>query len=237
MGQNNNLTVPIAIIIAGIFIAGAVYFTNRNAVPAPSASDTNTEDKIDLAPITDQDHILGNPDADIIVVEYSDTECPYCKSFHATMNKVMEEYGKTGQVAWVYRHFPLDSIHPKADKEAEATECAEELGGPDMFWNYVNKIYEITPSNNGLDLGLLPQIAEELGLDRGAFQECLDSGKYADKVEAAFQTGVTAGVRGTPHSIVITTADGAMYRMEGSQPYAAVKQIIEAGLTQTPQAQ
>jgi len=222
-------------VISPIFIAGAVYFTNRNDSVTPDAGDDTGTAEINLAPITDADHILGNPDAPIVIVEYSDTECPFCKTFHGTMNQIMEEYGKTGKVAWVYRHFPLDSIHPKADKEAEATECAAELGGENMFWEYVNKVYEVTPSNNGLDAAKLPEIAEELGLDREAFQTCLDSGKYADKVEASFQSGVTAGVRGTPHSIIVTTADGAKYNLQGAQPYSAVKQIIEAGLSQTPQ--
>jgi len=233
MEKQNNLTIPVAIIVAGVLIAGAVFLTSdKSTETAVDNNDGNTPKTADiaLAPITEDDHLLGNPNASIIIVEYSDTECPYCKSFHPTMQRIIDEYGKDGQVAWVYRHFPLDSIHPKADKEAEATECAAEQGGNSAFWAYLNNIFEITPSNNNLDLALLPEIATELGLDKAKFEECLTSGRYAQKVEDQYQSGVAAGIRGTPHSIIVTTKDGAKYPLSGAQPYEVVKQIIEAGL-------
>src|SRR6185436_7093141 len=94
------------------------------------AFETNTVgNRVEMEPVTEKDHILGNPNAEVIMVEYSDLECPFCKEFHSTLRRVMNEYGKDGKVAWVYRHFPIDSLHPKARKEAEATECAAELGG------------------------------------------------------------------------------------------------------------
>lgn len=111
--------------------------------------------KIAIDPVTPKDHISGNPQADLMIVEYSDPECPFCKRFHETMTQTMSEYGKSGKVAWVYRHFPLDSIHSKARKESEAIECAGEIGGNDKFWEYMNKLMEITPSNNQFDSSLL----------------------------------------------------------------------------------
>ncbi len=232
MEKQNNLTIPVAIIVAGVLIAGAVFLTNDKSTNtvADNKEEPTKVAEIALAPITEDDHLLGNPNASIIIVEYSDTECPYCKTFHPTMERIIDEYGKDGQVAWVYRHFPLDSIHPKADKEAEATECAAELGGNSAFWAYLSKIFEITPSNNNLDLALLPDIATEIGLDKAKFEECLASGRWAQKVEDQYQSGVAAGVRGTPHSIIVTTKDGAKYPLSGAQPYQTVKQIIDAGL-------
>jgi len=237
MEQQNNLTIPIAIIVAGVLIAGAVFFTSGKNTDTTVSDSTEPvqEESIALAPITDSDHILGNPNADVVIVEYSDTECPFCKSFHQTMNQVMNEYGKDGKVAWVYRHFPLDSAHPKARTEAEATECAAELGGNNAFWAYINKVFEATPSNNKLDLALLPDIAEEVGLERAAFEECLTSKRHAQKVEDQYQSGIAAGVRGTPHSIIVTAKDGGKYPLEGAQPYGTVKQIIDAGLADSSQ--
>ncbi len=223
-----NLTVPIAIVLAGAIIAGALYFTKGTTPPKENTENEPTA--ADIAPVTPNDHILGNPDAPIVIVEYSDTECPFCKTFHTTMNRIMDEYGKDGKVAWVYRHFPLDQIHPKADKEAEATECAFAQGGNDMFWKYINRIFEVTPSNNNLDLAQLPKIAEELGLDKAKFESCLSSGTYASKVESQFQSGITAGVQGTPNSFIITKKDGKTYSLEGAQPYATVKSVIDAAL-------
>jgi len=241
-GQPANLAVPIAIVLAGVLIAGALYFTKGTS--APNGNNKPVTAPI-IAPVTANDHILGDPNAPVIIVEYSDTECPFCKTFHNTLNQIMNEYGKDGKVAWVYRHFPLDSIHSKADKEAEAVECAWELGGETAFWKYLSRIFEVTPSNNKLDLALLPKIATEIGLDSKKFEECLDSGKYAGKVEDMYQSGLTAGVRGTPNSFIlarkddgsyepvrIVTQDGESYSLGGAYPYATVVEAINAALGQ-----
>jgi protein-disulfide isomerase len=179
-----------------------------------------------MNPITSKDHIRGNPDAPVKIVEYSDTECPFCKRFHPTMQQVMDEYGGSGQVAWVYRHFPLDSLHKKARKEAEATECAAEQGGNDKFWSYLDRLMEVTPANDGLDPAELPKIAQYVGLDVTKFNECLSSGRFADKVEEDTQNAMATGGNGTPWSIVVGK-DGKKYPLSGAQPYASIKQLID----------
>src|SRR3989344_4619471 len=146
--STNKLTMPVAIVLAGILIAGAILLS-KSVYPKSANNPTNPDlgksQEIKIRPVTDADHILGNPGAEIVIVEYSDTECPFCKQFHKTMNTIMAEYGKEGKVAWVYRHFPIEQLHKKAQKEAEATECAAELGGKSAFWDYINRIFEITP--------------------------------------------------------------------------------------------
>ena len=173
-------------------------------------------------PVDSSDHIRGNANAQITIVEYSDLECPFCKRFHETLKQVLAAYGD--KVRWVYKHFPLDQLHSKADKEAQDAECAGELGGNDAFWAYIDKVFEITPSNNGLDPALLSSIAQDLGLDRGKFDACLSSGKYADRVEAQFQEGTRLGVDGTPGSFV----NGESVR--GAIPFEALKKIIDTQL-------
>src|SRR3989344_9114839 len=108
------LSVPIAIVIAGILIAGSLYYSSTKSPAKVTNTLPATNNDVEMRPISSDDHILGNPNAEVIIVEYSDTECPFCKVFHATMRRVMDEYGKDGKVAWVYRHFPIDSLHPKA---------------------------------------------------------------------------------------------------------------------------
>lgn len=225
------LSVPIAIVIAGALIAGALYYSNLNSKKIELAktvvqkgADVSGED---MRPVTSDDHILGNPNADVVIVEYSDTECPFCKQFHTTMRRIMNEYGKDGKVAWVYRHFPIDSLHPKARKEAESTECANELGGVAKFWEYTNTLYEITTSNNTLDPAELPKIAKTVGLDVTAFNKCLSSGKYADKIQNDYEDAVKAGGKGTPNSIILTK-DGMKTTIRGAQPYEAMKSTIDA---------
>ncbi len=219
-------SVPLAIIVAGALIAVALYFsgskTPTTAVTLPAQVNAEGMRAVDA-----NDHILGNPNAELVIVEYSDTECPFCKQFHETMKKVMTSYGKNGDVAWVYRHFPIDQLHSKARKEAEATECAAEQGGNDKFWAYTNALYAKTTSNNTLDPKQLPIIASEVGLDVGAFNTCLSSGKFAAKVEADYQDAVKAGARGTPYSLIITKKDGSKVPINGAQPYDNLKGTID----------
>jgi protein-disulfide isomerase len=233
--NQRNLTIPFAIIVAGALVGGALFVSrNNNTVADPAAAiealNKAQQESPSVPPISPQDHVLGNPKAPIVLIEYSDTECPFCKQFHSTMTRIIDEYGKSGQVAWVYRHFPLATIHDKSPKEAEATECAAELGGESVFWAYVNKIYSVTPSSNGLDPSLLPQIAEEVGINRSAFEKCLKSGKYKEKVSAHFNEAVAAGAQGTPFTVLMF--GGSTLPLEGAQPYASVKGVINEILTQ-----
>ncbi len=238
--KHNNLSIPIAIVIAGALIAGAVYFSSGKTATSPTGAGNNAAANQQLpqgdigsldqmAAISASDHIRGNPDAPVKIVEYSDTECPFCKRFHDTMKRAMDEYGKDGRVAWVYRQFPLTQLHSKATKEAEATECANELGGPDKFWAYIDRLFQVTPSNDGLDPAELPNIAQYVGLDINKFNACLKSGKYAEHIQSDTQNAAATGGNGTPWSIVVS-ANGKKYPLSGAQPYASVKQLIEFAL-------
>lgn len=189
------------------------------AQPFPSA-----RDEIQIAPVTDQDHIRGAKDAKVTLVEFSDTECPFCKRFHPTMKQLVEKY--PDDVRWVYRHFPLDSLHSKARKEAEATECAAELGGEDAFWAYLDRLFEVTPSNDRLDLAELPNIATAVGLDRGKFEECLKSGRQAGRIAAQLADATNAGGDGTPYTVLISP-NGEKLPLSGALPFEKVSGVID----------
>lgn len=237
--SGNKLTLQISILIAGVLIGGSVIYstgkhdinskTSANNLAARVQPSAPSDLGGDINPIRDDDHILGDPNAPVKIVEFSDLECPFCKRFHPTMKRVIDEYGKIGQVAWVYRHFPLDQIHPKARKEAEAAECANELGGNQKFWAYVDRLFEVTPSNNNLDPAELPRIAEYIGLSRTQFESCLSGGKYAQHVADDLADAISSGGRGTPFSVVLTK-DGKKFVVSGAQPYEAVKSVIETAL-------
>ncbi len=230
--QTNNLSVPIAIVIAGVHIAGAVYYsagkstrsvTQPQQVQQQVAAQAGKVKPVDL----DTDHILGDKNAKVFVIEYSDFECPFCKRFQPTMQQLLSQY--QGKVAWVYRHFPL-SFHQNAQKEAEASECANELGGNDAFWKYADKIFERTTSNGtGFPLNGLVPLAKEIGLDETKFKSCLDSGKYAQHVQQDEQEGQTAGVTGTPGNIV-WTKDGKPQLVEGAVPLSSLKIVVDQAL-------
>src|SRR3989344_2269926 len=136
--QQNNYTLPLAIIIAAVFVSGAIFYSRGgfnffNLAKTDVGADQNgiSSDLLDaVRPVGADDHIFGNADAPVKIIEYSDFECPFCKDFHKTMKQITDEYKDSGKVAWVYRHFPIDELHPvKARKEAIASECAAELGG------------------------------------------------------------------------------------------------------------
>jgi protein-disulfide isomerase len=226
--EYKDLFLPGAIVIAAIVVGGSlVYTANMNSgggsvVTNPSPSPVDNNGSTVEFTIAKDDHVRGNPSAKVTLVEFSDLECPFCKQFHSTMQRALQEYD--GNLRWVYKHFPLDAIHSKADKEAEAAECANELGGNVKFWEYVDSVFEITPSNNGLDPALLQKIAQDIGLDRTQFVNCLDSGKYAQHVEDDYQQGLRAGVLGTPGSYV----NGVPVR--GAVPYEQLKSIIDSQL-------
>ncbi len=177
-----------------------------------------------IKPVSEKDHIRGNANARLTLVEYSDLECPFCKRFHPTMQDLMKTY--RDKIRWVYRHFPL-SFHQNAEKEAEATECVSELGGNEKFWTYVDKIFEKTTSNGtGFAPDQLGPLAAEVGVDQTAFQSCLDSGKYSQLVKDQIADGTTGGISGTPSTFLID-ANGKSQLIVGAQPIDAFKTEID----------
>lgn len=193
----------------------------------PTQGKLSAEQAAKIPKVSDDDHIRGSRDAKVFLIEYSDLECPYCKRFHPTAQQVVADYN--GQVAWVYRQFPLTQLHSKAPKEAEASECAAELGGEDGFWKFIDKVFEVTPSNNGLNLDDLPKLAGQVGLNQTDFKNCLDSGKYKGKVESQAQGGEGAGVQGTPANFIVNKKGDAWF-LPGAYPLENVKTAIDEAL-------
>ena len=172
-----------------------------------------------------RDHIYGNPAAEISLIEYSDFECPYCKSFHARVKPVMETYG--GRANWVYRHFPLNIHNPGAQKQAEASECANELGGNEAFWKYADAIYERTKSNGkGFPINKLVPLAKEIGLDETEFQSCLKSGRYTERVQEDLAEGSRIGITGTPGNILLNNETGEVTGLKGAVSTKVLKANI-----------
>lgn len=223
--MNSNYALPITIVVAGLIIAGAVFWSGKSGTNTP-ADGQNPQNVRAYTP--GKDHILGNPDAPVKVIEYYDLECPHCKLFHATMHQIMEYYGPGGQVAWVPRAFPLAQIHSKAPKEAEAAECAAEQGGDTSYFAYVDKLFEVTPSDNGLDLAQLPVIAGQVGLNVESFTTCLNSGKYSKMITESYEEAIKAGGQGTPYTLIMV--GGESVALSGSQPYASMRAAIDAVL-------
>jgi protein-disulfide isomerase len=233
--QFKDLLIPLSIVVAGLSIGAGLYLSGGDSkAPTPVAQNNpsaqapaaDTSDKID--PVTEADHIKGNINAPIKIVEYSDFECPFCKRHHETVEAVVEKYGD--QVAWVFRQFPLEQLHQKAMPVALASECVAELGGDKAFWIFTDRYFEETLSNDRTNIEtVIPKLALEAGVDKAAFTTCFESERHKAAVEADVADAVETGGRGTPWSILIGP-DGKTYPINGSQPAAAIEQMIETAL-------
>jgi len=221
---------PGAILVAGamislsIILTGGVSLTSQGLV-AQVGDTVVTEDNqggsgSEGPVVTKGDHIRGNPDAAITIVEYSDFECPFCGRFHPTVKQAMAEYGD--QIRWVYRHFPLTQIHPSAVPSAEASECVAEQKGSEGFWEFADAMFE--NQSQGLTPTLYRETANRIGVNLAQYDDCVATRKYKEKVEAHQAEGVKLGVTGTPGSFVNNTP------LRGALPYASLKQIIDAEL-------
>lgn len=225
--------VPASIIVAGLLIAGAVIYSNPGlprvasdrggtAAAGGSAAVAGTAVSGNLS---DDDPMLGNPDAPVTIVEFSDFQCPFCRRmWEDTLPSIKEKYLVTGKAKFVYRDFPL-SIHPSAQVSAEAGECADEQG---KFWIMHDKMFaeqdklgQGTVQYAAVDI---KKWAAEIGLDGARFNDCLDSGKYQKEVQKDFNDGQTAGVTGTPGTFV----NGRL--ISGAVPFAQFEAVIEEEL-------
>ncbi|MBP9763208.1 MAG: thioredoxin domain-containing protein [Candidatus Pacebacteria bacterium] len=234
--NENKLFVPVSIVVAGLIIAGAVFFTQDKGANNNIAKEDDTQIKVEVDPVTEKDHIIGDINAEIVIVEYSDFECPFCSNFHKTMDQIMTEYSSTGKVAWVYRHFPLDQIHKDARTASEASECVASIGGNDNFWKFAKLSFDNAPTSLSKDN--LKANAISLGINEGEYTSCVDSGKFRDLVEENYQSGLKLAKNdknfGTPYSVVISKKTGAQVTIPGAQSYTVLKQLIDAILAEEP---
>ncbi|MFH1767508.1 MAG: DsbA family protein [Patescibacteria group bacterium] len=192
----------------------------------PGVARPKTSTIANLPTITSEDHIRGDKNAPLTLIEYSDFECPFCKSFNPTVLRMLDEFD--GEINLVYRHFPLSFHEPLASKEAQATECANELGGNDAFWAMADLIFARTTSNgNGLSISDLPKMAMEIGINESEFSACLDSDRYINHIQDDIAGGSAAGIAGTPGSFLIDR-DGNAQLISGAVPYEQIKALIEA---------
>jgi protein-disulfide isomerase len=196
--------------------------TGSPTQPQPSQPSPSQQKPQVVQVSVDDDPAKGSKDAPVVIVEFSDFQCPYCKRFFdQTLPQLENEYIKTGKVYFVYRDFPLN-FHQYAKEAAEAANCAKEQG---KFWEYHDLLFENQQTWTSVGISELKKYAADLGLDTNKFDSCLDSGKYASEVQKDFQDGLSYGVGGTPTFFI----NGI--KIVGAQPYSVFKQIIDQQLS------
>jgi protein-disulfide isomerase len=195
-----------------------------NNQPQADANLPNDGTATDTAPVagplpavTKADHTKGKDSAKITIVEYSDFQCPYCQKHEASIEQALKDFPNDVRV--VYRYFPLSSIHPFAQKSAEAAECGAKQG---KFWEMHDQLFALGASSAGLSIDGMKKIAADLKLDTNAFNKCLDNDETKSIVDQQYQDGATAGVSGTPANFI----NGKL--VEGAVPYDQFKASLTA---------
>ena len=218
--------IPGAIIVAGLILAFATYAIRTKELTLLPEGDVSL-----VRPVSEEDHIIGNPAASVVIIEYADIDSNYAKDFQAVMQQVMTEYAPRGEVAWAYRHLPLVDQHPNSKSHAEAAECVAFLGGEDLFWRFIDNAHAQAPRNQQLSPDLYESIVSGMGIRPETFNDCMNEHRFARRVEEDFENGLYAGADGSPFSVVLIKGHPPM-TIDGSVPYEGMKRIIEEALKQ-----
>lgn len=215
-----------SILIAGVMISGSFLYANNANIKNGTANLPNGDQPGIVKEVSaDDDPMLGNEKAKVTIIEFSDYQCPFCRTFwRDTFSQIKKEYLNTNKVRFVYRDFPL-SFHPMADASAQAANCA---GDQNKYWEMHDKIFgeqeKLGQGTVTYTVQDLKKWASEISLNKSKFEQCLDSDKYKEEVQKDFADGSAAGVSGTPSTFV----NGR--QLVGAQPFATFKAIIEEEL-------
>ena len=228
--QMFRMTTPVAIILAAIILAVS-HVAYGMIVSGGSSSTPTTAFKGRAIDATDV--ATGKEKAKVFLVEYSDTECPFCAQVHPTLQKIKQEYAS--KLGFVYRYFPLTQIHPGAFEEARAVYCVGKTSGGEKLQSYVNELfsYKLEKQNMVLPKGMKETMAKTVGVNETEFASCMQSQESKDAIDASIQDGVAAGVQGTPASFVlIKTKKGyeTVSLIDGARPYEFFKAVIDDAL-------
>jgi protein-disulfide isomerase len=221
MQMKSSYTIPVAIVFGGIIVAVAVY------VSMPKSPATGTGNPALVRPVGANDHILGNPAAKVMIVEYSDFDCTFCKSFNETLHQIIANEGANGEVAWVYREFPLVEIHPNALSHARAAECVAQVSGNDTFWRFETALFE----NQPVDPTSYGTLAQAAGVSGDAFATCFANASTTinARIMADRQNALDMGTQGTPYSLILVTGKPPVV-MAGAYSYDAAKELVDQAL-------
>ncbi len=198
--------------------------------PQQAPPEDTTPKKVSI----DDDPVLGDKNAKVTLIDFTDYECPFCKRYYdETFSQIKRDYIDTGKMKYVVRDLPL-SFHANAHKEAQAAECAREQGGDEAYFKYHDEIFKRTTSNGtGIALDKLSVIANDLGLSGDTLQSCLDADKFKAEVDKDLADASAVGATGTPTFFIgKSTSDGIITgtKIVGAQPYSAFQAEIDKQL-------
>jgi len=178
-----------------------------------------------LRPINpNTEHIYGNPNAPISIIEFSDFECPYCRKIHPTLKQLVNT--SNNQVNWIFRHFPMSFHQPNASREAAAAECAGKQMGGDTFWRFTDALF-LQPRRGNTDRDLIiKNAALRSGVSFESLISCIAAGTFSKKVKSDEQEALALGLRGTPANILIHHSTGKILLRQGSASLQTLQKDI-----------
>jgi protein-disulfide isomerase len=227
MQRRNEWFIPGAIVIAGILIAAAVYILHYHTVLS------NKGNPAAVLPVSSTDHISGNPTAPIVIIEYADIDSEYSKEFQQIMEQVMQNYGSSGNVAWVYRQFPLIGQDNNSEENSEASECVGAEGGSADFFKFIDAVQAAAPGDSEFDPNVSSNgydtIVSALGLSATTFDSCLKARTYEKLVGQEYENALAIGASGAPYSVLEVKGQPPAI-ISGALPYATMKQVIDASI-------
>ncbi len=196
-----------------------------NTSQQPSTPTSVPADIVTVRP-SDAAHIRGDASkAQILIFEYSDSDCPFCEQFHPTLQQVVKDY--KGKVAWVYRYFPLD-MHPNSHTEALALQCVGQIGGATAFNSYLDTIINVTLSPTPQANEALTTFAAQQGIDKAAFNTCMTDPATAQAITASSAEAEKIGAQGTPFSIAVNVKTGKQAVIPGAYPVDELEKTINS---------
>lgn len=217
-------TTPMAVVAAGIVIAGAILYANAHPAPAAAGGNVaaqNLPANVNVSAPSAQDHIIGDPNAPVVLIEYSDFQCPFCSMVYPTIKNIVDSSG--GKVAWVMRNFPLTSIHPQATPAANAAECIAEQLGSDGYFKYADAVFS---NQDKLNAAYSRQLAQQFGANMQKYDSCVSTSKYQSKIDAQEAEAENNGGQGTPYTIVY--GKGKQVPISGALPQSQFESVINS---------
>jgi protein-disulfide isomerase len=224
-----SVKIPVAIVLGGLIIAGALFLSMGGSF---SGDVRKRGDPALVRPVDSSDHILGNPNAPVMIVEYADFDCTFCADLSGTLRRIVATSGARGEVAWVFRQFPLTELHPNAHAHARASECVAKTAGNEAFWRFADLLF----ANQPVEPARYGALASQAGVtDTDAFATCYaDAANQVDaRIQADRENALDSGASGTPYSLILV-AGAKPIVIDGTYPYDIVKRLVDEALAKLP---
>lgn len=233
------ILIVVSILVTGIMISASILYVavsggvaingGSNGGSADPAGEEIVEDA--EVEVLDDDPFIGSEDAEVVMIEFSDYECPFCQRYHLnTYPEIKSSYIDTDRIGYIWKDFPLSFHNPLATDQAVAAQCVMRLEGSEKYFEYADKIFETTDGGgNGMEESQLNDLAEEIGVDKADFDACADNDETLAKVEANIEAGAAAGISGTPGFVIGVLEDGVVKGevVSGALPFVNFEEVID----------